>query len=123
MTEEQGFTEASTAPPSETLAQAFSDPAEHEPAAAAAPPEPVEQLEPEQPEPAAAAAAEPVPDVTADPQEVAEQAAAAEPAEAQSATADAADPVLPPFIPTEGVPSWLREALNWLHERVRALEG
>ena len=72
--------------------------------------------------PPPAETAAPVPPVDADPQDVAEQAAASEPAETTSATADAPDPVAPPFVPSEGVADWLRDAIHALHDRLRNVE-
>lgn len=130
MTEEAGFTEPGAAAPGldddgqpgtgpvaeDTAAAA---PVTEAPGAAAAEPAELEQ----DGVPAEVwETAEPAPPVDADPQEVAEEAAAAEP-ETHSATAGAPDPVLPPFIPADGVAPWLREILTWLHERLRALEG
>lgn len=64
-----------------------------------------------------------LPPVDADPQEVAEEAAAAEPEQAEAVSSTTPEPVPPPFIPSDGVPGWLREVLTWLHERISNLEG
>lgn len=136
MTEQAGFTEQ---PASATDADSDGQPgtgpvAEDTPgpepsteapgAAAAEDAEPAAATEPEQlQEPAWASG---LPPVDADPQQVAEEVAAAMPAEAGeaiSSTAGAPDPMPGPFIPSEGVAPWLREALVWLHDRIRNLEG
>ena len=74
---------------------------------------------------AAAAAPEtatPVPEPDADPQQVAEEAAAAEPGQLEATSSTSPTPTAPPFIPDTGVPPWLRDVLNWLHERLANLE-
>lgn len=94
MTEETGFTEPETPATEPPAASDASPEVPAEPAAAAA--------EPAEAEPAAAAADE-------------------EPAEPDSAGEAASGPAAPEV--PDNVPSWLREALNYIHERLRALGG
>jgi hypothetical protein len=74
---------------------------------------------------AAAGSAELTQEPGGEPAELTQEPAAAEPApergEAISSTAP--EPALPPFIPTDGVPIWLADALLYLHDRLVGLEG
>ena len=125
MTEEAGFAEPAT-PATDTDSAGLpgtgpvaeggqpAEPGTAAPGAAAAEPETAT------PEPETAT---PVPEPDADPQQVAEEAAAAEPEQLEAISSTSPAPTAPPFSPDVGVAPWLRDVLNWLHERLANLEG
>lgn len=73
------------------------------------------------PEPAEDAAPEPEPESepAPEPESEAEVPAPAGPPQPRE---EPPDPVLPPFIPDQGVPEWLRDVVHELHRRLRNLE-
>jgi|SRR6516165_2146150 len=132
MTEQTGWFEPATPAPAADSAglpgtgpvaedRQPAEPGTEAPGAAAAEPGPAEP-EPETAEPEPETAT-PVPEPDADPQQVAEEAAAAEPEQLEAISSTSPAPTAPPFIPDVGVAPWLRDVLNWLHERLANLEG